>query len=403
MERYRLPKPQPEPAPAPKPTPQPDKPPVAKAQPREARFVLLPYAVLKDPPLRGRAAAPGTGLSPFEFALAAAALVAAHRERIAARHKDALVAGASAMNRARPKTYASGKKVRAAGIAGYRNRVRSLEGSPAPKIVVIETTKRALLRAASVSMNGNAHGALPAVLARLTLPIAGKQKSILSGWRTLPDGRLRLSVLGVWLPPLRYYGRVPLPLPSRGAHAAALYLFLFGIDTSAASGGQIRLEVLYRRLGIPTGRPSHALRALEGALETVNAHLARLDRAALKFELPAAFKLEARPGSEWVKFVARWRPEPEANVAEIPTEAVGLRRKWEAKSEADAAPTETKKHEAPLKFAPAPRDPKLDEMMRRLKATSWREIDDRTRKEKKLRVIFEDSEVRAQFYNGKNY
>jgi hypothetical protein len=385
-----------EPEPAPPPAPTPGKQPKTK---RATSFVFLPAAVLKAPPLRHRGAGPENGLSTFELALAAACLVRAHRERIAARHKDALVAGASAMNRARPKTYASGKKVRAAGIAGYRNRVRSLEGSPAPKIVVVETTKRALLRAAGVSMNGKAHGALPAVLARLTRPIAGRQKPILKSWQTLPDGRLRLSVLGVWLPPLRHYGRVPLPLPARGANATALYLFLFGIDTTGSGGGKIRLEALYRRLGFPTARPTHALRALEGALETVNNHLARLDRAALKFDLPAAFKLEATPGDEWVKFVARWRPEPDANAAEIPTEAVGLRRK----PEAEVAPTETKKYETPLKFAPAPRDPKLDEMMRRLKATSCREIDDHTRKEKKLRAIFEDSEVPAQFYNDKNY
>jgi len=265
-------------------------------------------------------------------------------------------------------------------------------------------TKRAFLSCAGLSTDGKAMSRLPAALDRLKRPFA-----LLRSGRITQNGRLRLEIYGRWLP-YRYYCRIPLPLPM-GASAMALHRFLFRhVIPAPSSAGKIRRKGLYRWLGIRSTGPSHAKRALETALDAFNTNLSRLDRVALSaahFDCPASVSY-VQLGGDWIKFMVKWdHREYDRDGAAPP--GVVLQPKLETQGQAaDRSRDETQDNDAltgeqlrewvksksaaegaaEREAEPPRRDAGLAAVIEQLKATSFRDAQERDRKTRIARSIF---------------
>jgi hypothetical protein len=303
IERYRPKAPLPEITAALRPRPKP----IERYRPRVASqerpgapvptFVCLWRQVLTHPPIRHRGAPVDAGLSITELIIAATFAALARGTRSNARHEAAFRTGETYLKQERPQA-SKGMQYRVGGVSyqfklagsnGYARGREAFDRSVDSEPFLVECSVRKLFRVAALARNGRSTGRLDAVLDRLTKPIAGLPPVLMRWKRT--DNHLRLWVNAQWVPS-SHFGRVPWPLPTKGATILALYLFLFGADQRGNKS--IRTEVLYRRLGIPLSRPAHAARALDAALDSVNQHLAKLnqDDKLEEFELPTAFQIE---------------------------------------------------------------------------------------------------------------
>jgi hypothetical protein len=172
--------------------------------------------------------------------------------------------------------------------------------------ITVNASRWALLFTAGLSDNSRNLRRLRRSLLRLT-------RSVRAGGVTLPpvlvpDEASRELIVDARWALARTFGRVPLPLPTRGAGSTvvALYLFLGALDRRETKGA-IGTRVLFKRLGIARSGPSHARRALEAALKAVNRHLADLDRDGTleEQELPAGFRIEWLDRGERLRFVEK--------------------------------------------------------------------------------------------------
>lgn len=301
----------------------------SKRRRRRMLFVLLPRRVLLHPPIRHRGAPPNAGLTALECAVAASTAVLARAEALAGqRHDFAFAAsgrgleemrrrpgkGANAHRLANGKTYFFTVQ----GKAGYAEAAKAYNRNPSP--VTFEISPSRLLAVAGLARTGPNLARLDPALRRLTEPLRCGRHLIpgpLESWRRLPGGRLRLVVAPAWIPGGRY-ACLAIPLPTRGETVLALYLFVHGADLREDRSPSIRVETLYRRLGIPLTRPAHAQRALDRALGGVNVHLAKLAARGLidaKTDVPCAFEIVPVAGGQRVRFRALDSiPEPPAAV-----------------------------------------------------------------------------------------
>jgi hypothetical protein len=127
---------------------------------------------------------------------------------------------------------------------------------------------------------------LTTALARLLEPVEVAGEIIpppLESLGATPAGRLHLTVRSeFWVEATYGLGKVALPLPPRSRNAVALWLFLHAIDTYARNLKTIGFRALCERLGVGIQSPSTSQRAVDRALDVVNAHLATLDLRALR-------------------------------------------------------------------------------------------------------------------------
>src|SRR6185312_3605588 len=152
IERYRPPRVLQEASPS-----APAPPPRAKSSTPE--FVLIPRELLARPPIRHRGADEETGLSVFEFAIAAAIIGLARKTRRASGHKYALRSGKRAMDARRRRQYpvrdtyvlSADQQFAAEGSAGYDEGLAKFNEESADDDVSITTTRSELLRLAGLS------------------------------------------------------------------------------------------------------------------------------------------------------------------------------------------------------------------------------------------------------------
>lgn len=205
--------------------------------PTPERYACLSRDLLMSPPIKHRSAPIKGALSVFEFGIAAS-VIALARQRLALDDN---------------------------GIA----------------TVKLIARKSSLLKLSGLSDGGKNIAHVPDALDRLLLPVRvgeGKVGSLLRDWSTLRSGRVRLIVNLKWLPDGKF-ATVPMPLPTRGSQALALYLFLLGSDQRSGSEQiSIKATTLFRRLGIARERD------LSRALDVVNEHLRRL-KSPILFDL----------------------------------------------------------------------------------------------------------------------
>ncbi len=212
----------------------------------------------------------------------------------------------------RAELYATGKRIKAAGSAAYH---KMREARPGPNSEIqFTTTRSALLRHAGFSNSSKELARVEPALDRLCRPVlVGKERwaAPLHGWREVGGGKLEITVSGVWSPGSRYT-RVPMPLPAAGPVVLALYLFLWGVDTSGSNTTGIAFAALCKRIGISTRRASNATQTLTRALHLINAHLDKLPRdelSAQDINIPSEFEII---GERYVRFWARpYRPRNE--------------------------------------------------------------------------------------------
>lgn len=295
---------------------------------RHARpFACLPRAVLSHPPINHRARPIEGRLCVFDAAMLAAIVILARDRLVGLRHERALAAGRAALRQQRGKLDKDSKRMNAfrIGGVGYEFALAGGEGYLAgranfkpPETIEIEVSRSGLLKAARMSDNSRNNGRVDAALTRLREPISAgphQMPPLLRGVTRRAQGGWTLQVNGVWLP-TRRFGRVPLPLPTRGggSHVAALFLFLAGIDQRGDAATSISVDQLCRRIGITGTRPTHRRRAIEAALRAVNAHIAKvLDGNALtEAKLPLAFAAFWRRAGR-VNFIALDAPVTDDN------------------------------------------------------------------------------------------
>jgi hypothetical protein len=296
-------------------------------KPKTALFVCLPNQILKHPPIAHRNSA-DTGLLPvFDCAVVAGIVALTQGQVTQQRHDYALGVGKQALRQQRKKVDKDSKwmaqyRVRGvnyefhlAGSGGYFEGEQDFDRGAGRTAVSLEITRSKLLRAANLSNGGKNHARLDAALKRLRSPVRGvgsrrEFPPLLLAVKRLPDGRVRLSVNSKWLP-RELYGRVPMPVPTRGncANALALFLFLCGTDQRQNSRtASMETEKLCLRIGISYRYPKEASDALDDALATVNTHLKKLNRlgaleAATK-PLPLRFDLLPLNDDDRVSFQA---------------------------------------------------------------------------------------------------
>lgn len=168
----------------------------------------------------------------------------------------------------------------------------------------ITVTRAELLRAAGLnspqSRQTKNRRELVGALQRLTKSVVTALPPLLRSIKPTRNGKLRLVIDPKWLPDGNY-GRVLWPPPKSGSKILALYLFIAGCrlqsDTPSA------LTRLYRRIGIRQQQASHALRALEHALDGVNKHLA-MATDDLERGFPRKIKHKFIRDGQYVRFVA---------------------------------------------------------------------------------------------------
>jgi hypothetical protein len=169
------------------------------------------------------------------------------------------------------------KAMKLAGAHGYQKSRKKKRGDPAPEVVTVETSGRAVLAAVQLAATGRHSRQLTAALDRLTRPLVTKiKRPLLYSWQA-KDGRLHLEVAGHWLDPV--FRRVPLPLPLQSSHTLALYLFLHGVNTSGVNTKGIRIFDLCKLIGIS---PDHRPRDFRRAIDAVNVHIANLPEDAAR-------------------------------------------------------------------------------------------------------------------------
>jgi hypothetical protein len=294
-----------------------------------ALYVAIPYPLLLLPPIAHRGSTASRRVAPFEFFTLVAVLIEATAANKEAAHLEQFKEGGSysateqayadqfmqdwrehkrrkwwglpseAPQRVHTFTEPSHKPamkrpqaIRQAGRFGYRQkRKQLLRRRPADITVTFSNYK--LLHDAGYSNAGKNLRRLPATLHRLCERV-GRYPPPLIDWRRQGD-QVQLLVTGKWLD--KPYGRVPLPLP-RNATAAALYLFLVGINPdSKRSGTRIGIKQLAECLGLPKGNMAQNLRRIWSALDLVNDIVKDLDHAKLlklksKIEMPARYEMD---------------------------------------------------------------------------------------------------------------
>jgi hypothetical protein len=241
-------------------------------------FVFIPRDFVTHPLVRHRDQAETVGLSVFEFAIATAILLLARRARRASGHQHALRSGESAMLARRSSrhpvrdTYelSADEQFQAYGSTGYQQGLAKFFEDNADEDISIKSSRSELLRLAGLSRKAENSRGVPDALNRLARSV-GKFGPVLSQCRL--GKTLRLTVSAEWVP-IKRFVRVDLPLLTSGPTVLALQLFLSGIDKSGRTS--INAAELYRRLGIRTPWPAHAIRALELARGRVNDHRRRL-------------------------------------------------------------------------------------------------------------------------------
>jgi hypothetical protein len=237
-------------------------------------FVFIPRELLTHPPIRHRGETEEAGLSVFEFAVAAAIILLARQARRNAGHRAALQTGRKAMRRLRSQrhpirdtsAFSADEQFQMEGSAAFERGLARFYKEHAEEDIPIKSTRAELLRLAGLSRKAENNHRVSDALNRLTRSV-GKFPRVLAHGRF--GKTLILTVTAEWVP-FRRFGRVDLPLLTSGPTALALQLFLSGIDKSGRTS--IKAEVLYRRLGIRTPWPAHAIRALESAHGRVNDH-----------------------------------------------------------------------------------------------------------------------------------
>jgi hypothetical protein len=316
---------------------------------RAPLFACIPRALLAQPPIRHRHSEADKQflVTPFEFAVAAGLVCATRLEQ--SRRNDALAyehggvqikreRAASEQFKAdwrdtktarrrgqhatpapqRCHTYTTrldyqsgdnGEHIKRAGRHGFRKRRATLRKRPPPETLKLTMTRSAVLRSAGLPSKGANLNALDAALERLCNPVGELREALLREWRALPSGQLLLTISGKWLGPR--FVRIPMPVPM-GASALALYLFAHGVNTGPVKKRvMIPWDSLCKKLGMPPSYNSaQASRALGHALDTVNAHLEKLDAKELKRQrvnLPLRYDIN---NGAYVRIVAiprHWR------------------------------------------------------------------------------------------------
>lgn len=174
------------------------------------------------------------------------------------------------------------KAIKEAGSRAFEKTLKRLRKQSPPDQISIAASRSAVLRAAHLSHGTKNVGLVDGWLDRLTRDVlinGDALRAIVSSIEET-DHKLRIVVSGEWLE--APYGRVPLPLPVRSAHATALYLFLLGIDTRHSNKEASRFATLCERIGIDRDRDVFSIRrAFNRALRIVNEHIRKLDREAL--------------------------------------------------------------------------------------------------------------------------
>jgi hypothetical protein len=280
VERYR-PKLSPAPAPLAAPARKP------RVNPAPPSFVFIPRDFLTNPLIRHRDQAEGVGLSVFEFAIAAAIILLARQARRKAGHRAGLQAGGKAIRRRRGQlrdtsAFSADEQFQMEGSTGFERGLARFYQEHADEDIVIKTSRAELLRLVGLSRKSENNRKVPDALNRLARSI-GKFPPLLSHYRS--GKTLILDVAPEWIP-IKRFGRVDLPLLASGPTALGLQLFLSAIDESGKTS--IKAEELYRRLGIRSSWPAHAIRALECAHRRVNNY-----RRDLGLE---TFEIVERPG-----------------------------------------------------------------------------------------------------------
>ena len=288
-------------------------PPKSNEQQKRPAYVCFPHQLCFNPPVAHRhTSAKQNLLTPFEFGVMAAILVAAGTEHRGQAHQHAHRYSGKMLDRKREgikhsknlravgaKTRypfsvsemsaglgradiergnrAPAKKIfKQAGQLKYHRRFHELLND-APLTIIAERTPSALLASVGLRLNGANHHRLDAALDRLLNPVAN-WPPVLIEWSRMKDGRISLSVSGEWLV-LQAYKKLPLPLPLGSPTVLALFLFAVSLRTDDANTRSSSLFSLFARLGLAYKRRSaRTLYAtLDRAREAVNDYLTSLD------------------------------------------------------------------------------------------------------------------------------
>ena len=266
---------------------------------RAADYVPLANDVLWQPPIRHRHTSYWKRhLKPFDFYVLAGILIAAKDALTSVSHAQALEGGAAAIKeevRTSRQFFKSkefreshgirgpkkGETIKRAGAEGYKKRRRALQ-TRTPEVVVVEISRRRLLRAASLSADAENFRAVEAALNRLCRPVGAggcEMPAPLRDQEELPGGKLRLHVDGAWLP-ARRFKRLAWPPPKRSPAALAFYLLVHVLDTRPTNNVEVSAVTFAARLGLDPGAETGARnRAINAAFAVVNAHLRDLPDA----------------------------------------------------------------------------------------------------------------------------
>ena len=267
-------------------------------------FATVPQELLLPPAVRHREQ-DSDKLSPFEFSIMAAVIGLARNVLNEQRHREALKAGAEAIeqekelekryreewrevNQARQsgRSATTPRRLHAFDIAALRIRPTRFDKALSragtygyatsrkkqkiiPDVIPATTSRRALLLTGGLAAKDRHFHRLSTALDRLTKPVKGIRAPLLREWHAR-SGRLHLDVTGAWLNPP--FHKVPLPLPLR-PQTLALFLFLQAVNTSPINERGMRFDVLCRTLGINS---EHRQRDLNRAIAAVNLHLAKI-------------------------------------------------------------------------------------------------------------------------------
>ena len=236
-----------------------------------ASTVGLFYDVCRYPPLLPTP----NGLTDFQFVVLAACLSSAWDEHKRITHAYAYNSSGKALA-ARRKAMDADADFNAVGKTAY-DKAFDYKILNLPDSVEFEITASKLLKNAGLARKGTNFTKLTAALNRLqgSIFVNGKKwKPVLLAWRKMKNGKLRLTVNGVWFPDKGYAAvQLPLPMNVSGARILPLYLLIHTFDYKHR--GKIGFAKLCRALGIAFVRQDNAKRALAAAVEGVNLALRR--------------------------------------------------------------------------------------------------------------------------------